>query len=143
MSTSDDAPRIELTADRETVRGLVTRHAYSGGRDSLDAHREHGGDPGVDVAFQYLRAVFEPDDDLLERIEAAYRAGDLTTGELKAHAVDRIADVLDAHRNRRPGDASLESCLEPNRLAPPARERALDAVGLGPDVRIGCTHRKG
>jgi tryptophanyl-tRNA synthetase len=135
MSSSADAPRIDLTADRETVHEVVMEHAYSGGRDSLDAHREHGGDPEVDVAFQYLRALFEPDDRVLARLDREYRSGELLTGELKTHAVDRIADYLAAHRERRPSDAALDDALAPYLLTDAERERALAAVGLGPGVR--------
>ncbi|MWG34691.1 tryptophan--tRNA ligase [Halomarina oriensis] len=135
MNSSDDAPRIDLTADRETVREVLMEHAYSGGRDSLDAHREHGGDPAVDVAFQYLRAVFEPDDSVLGRLDREYRSGELLTGELKDHAVDRIATFLEAHQSRRPSDDALDDALEPYRLTDAERERALAAVGLGPGVR--------
>ncbi|MFC5971448.1 tryptophan--tRNA ligase [Halomarina salina] len=134
MSSSDDAPRIDLTADRETVRDVVLEHAYSGGQDSLDAHREHGGDPEVDVAFQYLRAVFEPDDETLERLDREYRSGDLLTGELKAHAADRISEFLEAHQSRRPSDDELDEVLEPYLLTDDERERALSRVGLGPGV---------
>ncbi|WP_254536616.1 tryptophan--tRNA ligase [Halomarina litorea] len=143
MSSSDDVPRIDLTADRETVRDTIARHAYSGGRDSLDAHREHGGDPEVDVAFQYLRAQFEPDDEVLARLDREYRSGDLLTGELKDHAADRIARFLDAHRSRRPTDDELDAALEPYRLTREERDRALAAVGLGPDVRVNPTQEQG
>ena len=134
MSSSDDAPRIDLTADRATVREVVMEHAYSGGRDSLDAHREHGGDPEVDVAFQYLRAAFEPDDDVLARLDREYRSGDLLTGELKAHAADRIAEFLETHQSRRPADDEVDEALAPYRLTDDERERALSRVGLGPGV---------
>jgi tryptophanyl-tRNA synthetase len=135
MSSSDGAPRIDLRADRETVRDVLLEHAYSGGRDSLDAHREHGGDPEVDVAFQYLRALFEPDDGVLARLDREYRSGELLTGELKGHAVDRIVDYLDAHRARRPSDDDLDAALAPYLLTDEERERALAAVGLGSGVR--------
>ncbi|MFD1513207.1 tryptophan--tRNA ligase [Halomarina rubra] len=135
MSSSDDAPRIDLTADRETVRDVLLTHAYSGGRDSLDAHREHGGDPEVDVAFQYLRALFEPDDEVLARLDREYRAGELLTGELKTHAADRISEFLDAHQTRCPSDDELDAALEPYLLTDAERGRALAAVGLGTGVR--------
>ncbi|MFC6837138.1 tryptophan--tRNA ligase [Halomarina ordinaria] len=136
MSTTsgDGAPTIALTDDRETVHEKVARYAYSGGQSSVAAHREHGGDPEVDVAFRYLRAFFEPDDATVERLARDYRSGDLLTGELKAYAADRIADFLDAHRARRPSDADLDAALAPYRLTDRERERALAAVGLGPDL---------
>jgi len=131
MSSSDDAPAIHLTDDRETVERKVQEHAYSGGRSSLAAHREHGGDPDADVAYQYLAFFFEDDDETLDRLAAEYRAGELLSGELKAYAAERIADFLDAHRERRAALGDLESELEPYRLTEDERARARPA-GTGP-----------
>ena len=133
MSSSDDAPTIHLTDDRETVHEKLGR-AYSGGRTDVEAHREHGGDPDVDVAFQLLDAFFERDDDELDRLAREYQAGELLSGELKAHAADRVADFLDAHQARRPGDAALDDALAHYRLTDAERERALAAVDLGSGV---------
>lgn len=129
MSSSDSAPAIHLTDDRETVREKMGR-AYSGGRENVAAHREHGGDPDVDVAFQLLRAFFEPDDEVIERLAREYRAGDLLSGDLKARAAERIADFLEAHQSRRPNDNELDDALALYRLTDDERERALDAVEL-------------
>ncbi|EMA42442.1 tryptophan--tRNA ligase [Halococcus saccharolyticus] len=133
MSSSDDTPTIHLTDDRETVHEKLGQ-AYSGGRTDREAHREHGGEPEVDVAYQLLRVFFEPDDDAIERLAREYRAGELLSGELKAHAADRIADFLDAHQARRPSDADLDDVLAPYRLTATERERALTAAGLGSGV---------
>jgi tryptophanyl-tRNA synthetase len=128
MSSSDEAPAIELTDDRETVRETVMAHAHSGGRVDVDEHRERGGDPEVDVAFQYLRAFFEPDDERLAEIAADYRAGDLLTGELKALAADAVADFLEAHRDRRAALGDLATELDPYRLRPAERGRLRPTV---------------
>ncbi|NHN46015.1 tryptophan--tRNA ligase [Halostella sp. JP-L12] len=123
MSSSDDAPSIYLTDDHETVERKVERHAYSGGRESLAEHREHGGDPEVDVAFRYLRAFFEDDDAEVARLAREYRSGELLSGEMKAHAIDRIAEFLDAHQRRREALGDLRDELEPYRLTADERER--------------------
>ncbi|SEO57587.1 tryptophanyl-tRNA synthetase [Halogranum amylolyticum] len=127
MSSSDDAPSILLTDDRETVREKVLRHAYSGGRSDVEEHREHGGDPSVDVAYQLLFYFFEADDTELERLAADYRSGDLLSGELKRHAADRIADFLEAHQRRRP-DGPISEVVEPYRLTDGERDQ------LSPEV---------
>ena len=129
MSSSDDAPAIHLTDDRATVREKMGG-AYSGGRTSLDAHREHGGDPEVDVAFQLLRCFFEPDDGELERLAREYRAGELLSGDLKSRTAERISDFLEAHQARRPNDDELDDALAPYRLTDAERERALSRVSL-------------
>ena len=130
MSSSGAAPSIELTDDPETVAETVRTHAYTGGRATLAEHRERGGDPTVDVPFQYLRFFFEPDDTELERIAADYRAGDLLSGELKEIAIDRITAFLADHQRRRAELGSLEAELEPYRLTPTERRRALERAGV-------------
>ncbi|RYJ13871.1 tryptophan--tRNA ligase [Halogeometricum borinquense] len=130
MSSSDDAPSIELTDDRATVEEKIHRYAHSGGRDSLAAHREHGGDPAVDVAYQYLHFFFESDDRTVERLARDYRAGDLTSGEMKARAAEQIADFLEAHQARRDQLGSLDAELGPYRLTDDERERARRGVGV-------------
>ncbi|APW96871.1 tryptophan--tRNA ligase [Halobiforma lacisalsi AJ5] len=129
MSSSGDAPSIGLADDPETVAETIRDHAYTGGRATLEEHREKGGDPSVDVLFQYLRYCFEPDDDL-ERIAERYRAGDLLSGELKAIAIERITDFLAAHQRRRGKLDELATELEPYRLTDAERRRALERAGV-------------
>ncbi|WP_276255306.1 tryptophan--tRNA ligase [Halomontanus rarus] len=130
MSSSGDAPSISLTDDAETVAETVRSHAYTGGRSSLEEHREHGGDPSVDVPFQYLRFFFEPDDDRLEALAADYRAGDLLSGELKEVAIERINGFLAGHQERRDALGDLGEELEPYRLSEAERRRALERAGV-------------
>ncbi|WP_440772466.1 tryptophan--tRNA ligase [Natronorubrum sp. DTA28] len=130
MSSSSDAPSIELTDDPETVAETIRTHAYTGGRATLEEHRDHGGDPAVDVPFQYLRFFFENDDERLERIAADYRSGDLLSGELKEIAIDRITEFLTAHQQRRAELGSLEEALEPYQLTNSERRRALERAGV-------------
>jgi len=128
MSSSDDAPAIELTDDPETVREKVMQHAHSGGRVDVDEHREHGGDPEVDVAYQYLHSFFEPDDERVADLAARYRSGALLSGELKEVAAERIGDFLVGHRERRAALGDLETELAPYRLRESERERLRPAV---------------
>jgi tryptophanyl-tRNA synthetase len=128
MSSSDDTPAIALTDDRETVQKKLGQ-AYSGGRENIEAHREYGGDPAVDVAFQLLRCFFEPNDSTLERLAREYRTGELLSGNLKARAAERIGDFLEAHQARRPNDDELNSMLSSYRLTDAERKRALRTVG--------------
>lgn len=131
MSSSEDAPALQLTDDRETVEEKIQQHAYSGGRSSVEAHRRHGGDPEVDVAYQLLAFFFEDDDEALDRLAEEYRAGDLLSGELKAYAAEKIADFLEAHQERREEIDDLETELEPFRLTQDERAKARpEGVGL-------------
>ncbi|WP_435176946.1 tryptophan--tRNA ligase [Halorussus sp. AFM4] len=130
-TSSHGAPAIYLTDDRETVADKIRTYAYSGGRSSLEAHREHGGDPEVDVAYQLLAFFFEDDDATLDRLADEYRSGDLLSGELKSYAAERIADFLEAHRERRAAIDDLEAEFERYRLTDDERARARpEGVGL-------------
>jgi tryptophanyl-tRNA synthetase len=129
--SSSEGVSIRLTDDPDTVREKIRSHAYTGGRSSVEEHREKGGVPEEDVPFQYLSAFFEPDDDELARIEREYRAGDLLSGELKEIAADRIAEFLADHQSRREAVGDPFEELAAYRLTDDERARARDAVGLG------------
>lgn len=135
MSSSGDSASIALTNDPATVAETIRTHAYTGGRATLEEHREQGGDPSVDVPFQYLRFFFEADDDALERIAREYRSGDLLSGELKQIAIDRITDFLADHQRRRESLGSLADELEPYRLTADERRTALESAGVPTSLR--------
>ena len=46
----------------------VNKHAFSGGKDTIEEHRSLGGDVTVDIAYQYLTFFLE-DDDRLQQIK--------------------------------------------------------------------------
>ena len=60
----------------------------------MEEHRRLGGNPDIDVAFQYLRFVFEEDDAALEDVRRGYVAGDILSGELKQMTVEKAAAWL-------------------------------------------------
>ena len=49
------------------VKNKVNRHGFSGGQETEEEHRRLGGNPDVDVAYQYLTFFLE-DDEELERL---------------------------------------------------------------------------
>ncbi len=134
MSASGERPSIDLDASREEVFETIRTHAYSGGRTSVAEHREHGGDPEVDVAYQYLYYFFEDDDERVRDLARRYREGDLLSGEMKELAAERIADFLEAHQRRRAALGPLEAELPAYRLTRDERERALRRVGYPEDA---------
>ena len=94
MSASDSTSYIALTDSFAEVKLKINKYAFSGGRDTLEEHRRLGGNPDVDVSFQYLKAFFEPDDSKLMKIEKDYRSGKLLTGELKNYTIEKINKFL-------------------------------------------------
>lgn len=64
----------------------INKYAFSGGRDTVEEHRELGGDCEVDVSYMYL-SFFLEDDARLEEIRQEYSSGRMLTGELKAELI--------------------------------------------------------
>lgn len=46
----------------------INKHAFSGGRDTIEEHRKYGGNCDVDVSFMYLTFFLE-DDERLEQLK--------------------------------------------------------------------------
>ena len=71
-----------------------------------------GGNPDVDVSFQYLKFFFEQDDEKLKQIEEDYRSGNLLTGELKKILIGKINAFLKKHQsNRKKAKSQIDKFL--------------------------------
>lgn len=57
-----------MTDDPKTIKNKINKYAFSGGGATAEEHKEKGGNPDVDVAFQYLTFFLE-DDVELARVE--------------------------------------------------------------------------
>ncbi len=101
MSSSDENSFIAATDSAKEVENKIKKYAFSGGRDTLEEHRAKGGNPEIDVSFQYLKFFFEEDDKKLEKIENDYRSGKLLTGELKKITIEKINKFLSEHQKKR------------------------------------------
>lgn len=109
MSSSEAAKGILLTDTPNQVKNKINKYAFSGGQVTLEEHRKKGGNPDIDVPFQYLRYLFEADDEKLQEIYDEYKSGELTTGELKKYTIDKINEFLAKHQERR---AKAEKLLD-------------------------------
>ncbi len=101
MSSSDPYSYIALTDDEKTVKEKIIKHAFSGGGGSVKEHREKGGNPDVDVSYQMLYMMFEPDDKRIKKIHDDYRSGKLLTGELKQMTIEKINSFLKEHQKKK------------------------------------------
>lgn len=93
MSASNTTSSIFMGDTPKQIKDKINKHAFSGGRETLELHRELGGRPEVDVAFQYLGFFVESDDEMKE-IEDSYRSGQLLTGELKKKCITVLQAVV-------------------------------------------------
>lgn len=100
MSSSIAVTSIFVTDDEKTIKTKINKYAFSGGRATVEEHRKKGGDPNVDIPYQYL-TFFEPDDAKLRRIHDDYVAGKLLSGEIKAILIDALTDFLAKHQKKR------------------------------------------
>jgi len=100
MSSSKNG-MIYLSDDPKTVKKKINKYAFSGGQKTTEEHKKLGGNPDVDVSFQYLKMMFEEDDKKLKQIEEDYLSGKMLTGELKSYLIDKINNFLKNHQKKR------------------------------------------
>ena len=93
MSSSMPETTIFLTEDLNAMEKKFKR-SFSGGQSTVEEHRRLGGNPDIDVAFQYLKFFFEEDDAALEEVRRGYVAGDILSGELKVMTIEKASAWL-------------------------------------------------
>ena len=101
MSSSDPNSAIFVTDSAAVVRKKINKYAFSGGRTSVEEHRKLGGNTDIDVSYQWLRIMFEPDDAKLKKIHDDYISGSLLSGEMKALLIERVNAFLKRHQELR------------------------------------------
>ncbi|MAG45474.1 tryptophan--tRNA ligase [Candidatus Pacearchaeota archaeon] len=101
MSSSSEISAIYTSDTEKEVERKIKKYAFSGGQTSLKEHKEKGGNPDIDVSFQWLKYLFEPNDKKLNKIETDYKSGSLLTGELKEILINKINTFLKKHRQKR------------------------------------------
>ncbi len=101
MSASDSNSFIALTDDSKTVKNKINKYAFSGGQSTLEEHKKKGGNPDIDVSFQYLKMFLEEDDSKLKEIYNSYKSGKMSTGELKKYTINKINNFLKKHQEKR------------------------------------------
>jgi len=67
MSASNENSAIFMTDDPKKIAKKIKSHAFSGGGATQEDHQKNGGNPDVDVAYQYL-SFFEDSDERMETL---------------------------------------------------------------------------
>ncbi len=101
MSSSEFNQAILTTDSPKEVENKIKKYAFSGGKDTLAEHRKKGGNPDIDVSFQYLKMFFEPNDEKVQAIYDAYKTGEMLTSELKEILIEKINAFLKEHQKKR------------------------------------------
>ncbi|KAI9433831.1 hypothetical protein H4582DRAFT_2184933 [Lactarius indigo] len=120
MSASDVNSSIYMSDTPNQIKNKVNRHGFSGGRETEEEHRRLGGNPDVDVSYQYL-SFFLEDDEELAQIGADYRAGRLLTGQLKARCIKVLQEFTGTFQERRKAitDEDVKAFMDANRQIVP------------------------
>ncbi|CCF57134.1 hypothetical protein KAFR_0C01410 [Kazachstania africana CBS 2517] len=124
MSASDDSSAIFMTDTPKQIQKKINKYAFSGGQVSIDLHRQLGGNPDVDVAYQYL-AFFKDDDEFLKECYDKYKSGELLSGEMKKLCIEVLQEFVKAFQDRRKqvDEELLEKFMKPHKLVWGQKER--------------------
>lgn len=101
MSSSMDSETVFVSDNPELVKQKILKHAFSGGQATVKEHRKLGGNPDVDISYQWLYCFFEDDDAKIKRVYDSYASGSLLTSELKELLAEKIINFLRHHNNSR------------------------------------------
>jgi tryptophanyl-tRNA synthetase len=128
MSSSAGAETcIYLTDDEKTVKKKINKYAFSGGQATVEEHRKKGGNPDIDVPYQWLKILFEPDKKKLQQLHDDYIHGKLLTGEMKAYLIDKVNSFLAEHReNRKKAEKQIDQFMYKGKLAKEMWERTYE-----------------
>ena len=118
MSASDATSAIYVTDSAKQIKTKVNKHAFSGGRETVEEHRALGGNLSVDIAWKWLNFFME-DDERLAQIGADYSAGRMLSGEIKAELITVLSELVRVHQERRAAvteeevDAFMSTAMRP------------------------------
>lgn len=91
---------IFMTDSPKEIATKINKYAFSGGQESIEAHRAKGANLEVDIPYQYLR-FFLDDDEELARIGEGYGKGALLTGQVKQMCIDVLQKFVGEFQERR------------------------------------------
>lgn len=130
MSSSNPNSAIFMTDTAKQIKTKINKYAFSGGQETLEEHRELGGNPDVDVSYIYL-TYFEEDDAKLKDIYDSYKRGELMTGELKKLAIELLQEYVSAFQEKRNAvtDEVLAEYMRPRKLESRATEQIAAKLG--------------
>jgi tryptophanyl-tRNA synthetase len=127
MSSSKPETAIMLDDGPEEVEKKIKKHAYSGGGDTLEEHREQGADLSVDTSFQWLRNLLLDDDERMREIAKKYSSGEMMTGEIKEILIEELNQFLEDHQGRKKNaDDLVEKMMYEGDLAQDMWNRNID-----------------
>lgn len=82
----------------------------------MEEHRRLGGNPDVDVAYQYLGFLLE-DDEQYAKLATDYRSGELSTAEMKDLCISELQKLIKTFQEAKVKvtDETIQHFMNPNR----------------------------
>lgn len=99
MSASDSDSLIYLTDSKKQITKKINK-SFSGGKDTLEEHREKGGDTSIDIPFQLLTFFLE-DESILSEYKNGYESGNLLTSDMKKLCIETIQTIVEKFQENR------------------------------------------
>lgn len=117
MSASNPNSAIYMSDTEKNIKNKINKHAFSGGQETLELHREKGGNPDIDVPYQYI-TYFEDDDEKIAKYAEDYRKGEMLTGDMKKECIAIMSKYVKQFQEARAKvtDEVLEEYLRPRKL---------------------------
>lgn len=100
MSASDPNSAIFVTDTPKQIKTKINKHAFSGGKATIEEHRALGADLSVDIPWKWLQ-FFLDDDEELQKIGEEYGSGRMLTGEIKARLSELLSELVGGFQERR------------------------------------------
>ncbi|KAK6203158.1 uncharacterized protein RJT21DRAFT_119307 [Scheffersomyces amazonensis] len=124
MSASDTTTSIFMGDSQKEIKKKINKYAFSGGKATLEDHKKYGGDPDIDVAYQYL-SFFSFDDEKIEKLADGYRKGEVLSGEMKQECITVLQEFVAAYQDRRSkiDDEVINKFMKPHKLVYGQKER--------------------
>lgn len=91
---------IFLNYSNKQIENIINKHAFSGGKETIEEHRKYGGDINMDMTIRYLQ-FFYKDDERLEEIKNEYKSGELLSGEIKQILIKTLQEKIENFQNNR------------------------------------------
>lgn len=100
MSGSLANTAVYVTDSAKQIKDKINKHAFSGGRETLELQRQLGANVDVDVSCEWL-GFFLEDDARLADILRDYGSGAMLTGEVKKELIGVLQQMVKEHQDRR------------------------------------------
>lgn len=100
MSGSLANTAVYVTDSAKQIKDKINKHAFSGGRETLELQRQLGANVEVDVSCEWL-GFFLEDDERLADILRDYGSGAMLTGEVKKELIGVLQQMVKEHQDRR------------------------------------------